>query len=392
MAAKAAQSWASVPWAAVQDTSGGSTVLGWHKHHVPYAPGALSQQNPRRLDTGLRSSSEVPPSSSSLPARPGRWIVFIHGGAWRDPMVTSSAFAPTARISSSVPRRLAHHRQAWPRSTSASPSILITPPTRRRRKMAQAPDPARQARHPDHISDVLAALAFPAGRRRRHRGLHALRPQLRGDAVIPGCHGPGAVGQRARSAQEARGPDEGFNRLYDLAGFISNPPASHAHLVSGYEDFKGGLWRRSGRVGGCVPLHRRGLGAGVGWREESRASAEPRRRLGCRIANWKGWRRVLSLLRRRSACRSWRLPATMMTYGERGPEWLKSTRRSSKGCYRELCAGHAGEQILLRESPNPGRTLSAAYRSPIDVLQGATFMSLSNVPPSARQPQRPVEA
>ncbi|KAI1503582.1 hypothetical protein F5X99DRAFT_406895 [Biscogniauxia marginata] len=83
------------------------------------------------------------------------WIIYIHGGAWRDPRVTLETFAPGAdkilqraacggRIAAfaSLDYRLSPH-PGFPQDPAA------TPPAR-----------LRGARHPDHVDDARAALAF----------------------------------------------------------------------------------------------------------------------------------------------------------------------------------------------------------------------------------------
>ncbi|KAJ5637604.1 hypothetical protein N7490_007483 [Penicillium lividum] len=83
----------------------------------------------------------------------GYWVIYIHGGAWRDPTVTSSAFDKAATILrnspglpisgiASISYRLSAH-PGYPQDPSTTPS-----------------NEYRNAKHPDHIRDVEAALAF----------------------------------------------------------------------------------------------------------------------------------------------------------------------------------------------------------------------------------------
>ncbi|KAI1377204.1 alpha/beta-hydrolase [Hypoxylon crocopeplum] len=88
------------------------------------------------------------------------WIIYIHGGAWRDPRIThttlgptitrlvspSSSFSGAARSSiaafASIDYRLSPHPD-FPQDPGSTPA-----------------DRLRAARHPDHLHDVWAALAW----------------------------------------------------------------------------------------------------------------------------------------------------------------------------------------------------------------------------------------
>ncbi|KAL8305638.1 hypothetical protein RB597_003605 [Gaeumannomyces tritici] len=85
------------------------------------------------------------------------WVVFIHGGAWRDPRVTLHAIEPTvaqlmaspthsARIAgvASIDYRLTAHPD-FPQDPATTP-----------------PGQLRNARHPDHVRDVAAAMTLLA--------------------------------------------------------------------------------------------------------------------------------------------------------------------------------------------------------------------------------------
>ncbi|KAI0532679.1 alpha/beta-hydrolase [Xylaria digitata] len=92
------------------------------------------------------------------PANKGKyWVVYIHGGAWRDPRVAHETFAPSIdwilRTSpatgdrgiagfASIDYRLSPHPQ-FPQDRATTPG-----------------DQYRGARHPDHLDDVRSALVF----------------------------------------------------------------------------------------------------------------------------------------------------------------------------------------------------------------------------------------
>ena len=81
--------WGSAPWTPTTSPETQTTV-GWQKH-VAYIP--ESTNSLQTLTAWVPATSDrSPPDDASLPRRPGRWIIFIHGGAWRDPAVTAAAF------------------------------------------------------------------------------------------------------------------------------------------------------------------------------------------------------------------------------------------------------------------------------------------------------------
>jgi acetyl esterase/lipase len=79
----------------------------------------------------------------------GVWIVYIHGGAWCDPDQDATTFNPAQNILLRSPS-ISHI------AGFASINYRLSPHSIK----AQDPDdPARHATHPDHIYDVLSALA-----------------------------------------------------------------------------------------------------------------------------------------------------------------------------------------------------------------------------------------
>ncbi|KAK4031587.1 hypothetical protein C8A01DRAFT_21218, partial [Parachaetomium inaequale] len=225
--------WASVPWSAVSDPgtgTGADTPIGWHKSGIPYpTPGAEAVPLPlQTLDVWIPASTPnntaTPPDPSSLPhPLPGStWIVYIHGGAWRDPRISAASFtaAATALLlqNTTTPKHnlaglISLNYRLSPHPSHPSPS-----------------DPSRQAKHPDHIADVHAALAF----------LHRL-PILNTDNWILTGHSCGATlafqavmdparwgGLPPSSVSFSPSALVGFNGLYDLAGFIASPPEGYA--------------------------------------------------------------------------------------------------------------------------------------------------------------------
>ncbi|KAI1458900.1 alpha/beta-hydrolase [Annulohypoxylon moriforme] len=85
------------------------------------------------------------------------WIVFLHGGAWRDPRVTHQVFAP------SISRILDLYDNGPPFSIAAFASVdyRLSPHPDFPQDPARTPkNQLRDARHPDHLDDVRNALAF----------------------------------------------------------------------------------------------------------------------------------------------------------------------------------------------------------------------------------------
>ncbi|RAL11546.1 arylformamidase [Aspergillus homomorphus CBS 101889] len=90
----------------------------------------------------------------------GYWIIFIHGGAWRDPTQTAlNYFAPAASIlTASEPYASTTHAHV---AGFASINYRLSPhPDHPQDRNITDPKEYRAAVHPDHIADVQAALAF----------------------------------------------------------------------------------------------------------------------------------------------------------------------------------------------------------------------------------------
>ncbi|KAL2212214.1 alpha/beta-hydrolase [Sarocladium strictum] len=110
----------------------------------------------QRLGVWVPKHSDAAPRSNDQQASPGYWIVFIHGGGWRDPRNTYEDFKPSIEavlaskdISASSIRgfasldyRLSPHPE-FPQDPVDTPAVNL-----------------RAAKHPDHILDVRAALAY----------------------------------------------------------------------------------------------------------------------------------------------------------------------------------------------------------------------------------------
>ncbi|KAI9737269.1 MAG: hypothetical protein M1818_005802 [Claussenomyces sp. TS43310] len=97
----------------------------------------------------------LPTPTTSEPKDERYWIIFIHGGAWRDPAITSASFEPTLRHLLASPTTAAHTRGL------ASLNYRLSAHPAHPQDPAQTPRHAlRNATHPAHIRDVRAALSF----------------------------------------------------------------------------------------------------------------------------------------------------------------------------------------------------------------------------------------
>jgi kynurenine formamidase len=210
---------------------------------IPCIPNANRLQNlsiylPKIPETsnliGTPVNSLPNPDSQSLIAR---YHVHIHGGAWRDPHLTSKSIEPT----------VAHAFSAWdasaPISAIASINYTLSPyPTHPALPYdaikGNHSDPAREAVHPQHVSDILHGFAL----------LHSFG--LTDQSYILSGHSAGACLALQATLQPPRhygldGVPEapcpaailGLNGLYDLLALVNALGASHEHLHDEYETF-----------------------------------------------------------------------------------------------------------------------------------------------------------
>ncbi|KAI7459147.1 hypothetical protein KC357_g9203 [Hortaea werneckii] len=91
-----------------------------------------------------------------IPRRPSTaahqlWIIYIHGGAWRDPDIDSTSFLQTQHL-------LCQSREIDQIAGFASINYRLSPYPSHPTSPSDPADPARNAHHPDHLTDVLDAL------------------------------------------------------------------------------------------------------------------------------------------------------------------------------------------------------------------------------------------
>ena len=208
---------------------------------IPYLPNANRFQNLSIYLPETRETSSIigtPPSFLPAPDAPAflpRYLVHIHGGAWRDPQLTSSSIEPA----------VAH---AFAATDPATPIIAVASVNY---SLSQSPahpalaydaiqdnhsDPAREATHPGHLSDVLRGLALL-----RSFGLTDQSYILSGHSC-GACIAFQAILQPPRHYGLENLPDApcpaailGLNGLYDLPGLVNGLDATHEDLRGEYE-------------------------------------------------------------------------------------------------------------------------------------------------------------
>ncbi|KAK1770513.1 alpha/beta-hydrolase [Phialemonium atrogriseum] len=163
------------------------------------------------------------------------WLVYIHGGAWRDPRIDHTTARPTIGSlllgggTTARPSRIAGIASLDYR-LSAHPSFPQDP-------SREPPSRLRSARHPDHVRDVHAALALLG----REFGLGA---GAEGTPYVLFGHSCGAtlalqvlMGEWVQDREPERVPLPaavvGFQGMYDLAGLNARFGGAYGELLSG---------------------------------------------------------------------------------------------------------------------------------------------------------------
>ena len=214
----------SIPW--TSETHGSTTLC--HKQHVAYTSDANALQN-----LSIWISSTPAPPTSSIPQSSKPWIIYIHGGAWRDPDVDASSF------SSTVSQLARHHSHTISEIGGiASINYSLTPRTHDPSDPDFSDDASRQAKHPDHIVDLLTALSFLQ-----------TRAGFASNYILLG-HSCGATLAFQVAMNHSKWFDAtaslivakpiaviGLNGLYDMPALINSPGRKHEHLKAVYELF-----------------------------------------------------------------------------------------------------------------------------------------------------------
>jgi acetyl esterase/lipase len=200
-----------------------NTANAWTLTTVPYKP------NANRLQT---VDIWFPPDSESRAA----WVIYIHGGAWRDPLVLSDSFAATVSHLEPTASKIAGIASI---NYSLSPHPHHpTQPSPPKDLEQETVDKSRVATHPDHIFDVLTALGFLQ-----------MKYGFGNNYVLIG-HSCGATLALQVAMDHKRWVDEcwglevakpkvviGLNGLYDMPKLIHKPGEKHQKLAPVYTAF-----------------------------------------------------------------------------------------------------------------------------------------------------------
>ncbi|GAB1739349.1 hypothetical protein NU219Hw_g4311t1 [Hortaea werneckii] len=174
-----------------------------------------------------------------IPRRPSTaahqlWIIYIHGGAWRDPEIDSTSFLPTQSL-------LLQSREMDQIAGFASINYRLSPYPSHPHSPSDPTDPARNAHHPDHLNDILAALrhlqdTFSFGRHYLLVG-HSCGATLAFQAAMMQQHQP----QQQRHSSSPPSPPlppplallavEGLYDLPALLSYHASSPIYH-HLIT----------------------------------------------------------------------------------------------------------------------------------------------------------------
>lgn len=237
----------STPWSTIPWVGSGAT---WHKRRVPYSADAHYLQT---VDIWVPKDAHGPssPASDHVPHRDGPWIIYIHGGAWRDPLVDSSSFEATAlKLLSAQDSPIAGIASLnYPLSSHPKHPTHPSPP----QGPSKPVDVARTVKHPDHIISVLSAISFLQDELGvAHNYVlsgHSCGATLAFQVVMNENRWIKAAASGVTIPRVKKpGVIVGLNGLYDLASFINNPPGSHKELQPLYIDFTKGAFGNDEQV------------------------------------------------------------------------------------------------------------------------------------------------
>lgn len=195
-----------------------------------YLPG--TPENSRLAGASIRSLPGAGTSTSQLP----RYLVHVHGGAWRDPALTSASVEATVAHAFSSKSAAALSITAIA-SINYTVSPFPTHPTVPYDSLRDNHvDPGRDAVHPQHVSDVLHALAllrsFGMADRSYVLSGHSCGACLVLQAILesPQFHRLGYLSDAPCPAAVL-----GLNGLYDLPALVHDLDQPHQHLRAEYE-------------------------------------------------------------------------------------------------------------------------------------------------------------
>jgi kynurenine formamidase len=164
-----------------------------------------------------------------------QYLVHVHGGAWRDPLLTAESIEPTVACAFSTPDSSCKIQAVA--SINYTISEFPSHPTFPYNSVKDHhSDPAREAVHPQHVSDVLHALLLL-----RSLGLTERSYILSGHSC-GACLAFQSILQPSsyyglKDVVDAPCPAAilGLNGLYDLPALVDGLGSSHEHLRGDYE-------------------------------------------------------------------------------------------------------------------------------------------------------------
>ncbi|KAF2131342.1 alpha/beta-hydrolase [Dothidotthia symphoricarpi CBS 119687] len=119
-----------------------------YPRHIPSIPYSDSGNRLQTLDIWLPRPLEQSDPTNSI------WIVYIHGGAWRDPTQDARCVEPTIKhLSSPFPPKIAG---------IASLNYRLSPYSTHPTDPSSPTDPNRTAQHPTHVRDIALGLEYLA--------------------------------------------------------------------------------------------------------------------------------------------------------------------------------------------------------------------------------------
>ncbi|SPN98899.1 uncharacterized protein DNG_01938 [Cephalotrichum gorgonifer] len=188
-----------------------------------------------------------------------RWIIFIHGGAWRDPSNTYQDFAPTIDALLSSPSSGSSPPPAV-RGFASLDYRLAPHPNHPQDPATTPPHKLRRAAHPDPIRDVRAALAlldakYGIGDRYVLAG-HSVGATLAFQALAP----PDTPAATTRDGEEEKEEDVpplpaailGVAGIYEFHDFALRNGPAYVEMVEGALGTDRSKWNDA------APLHFRG--------------------------------------------------------------------------------------------------------------------------------------
>ncbi|KAL8839493.1 MAG: hypothetical protein Q9170_001716 [Blastenia crenularia] len=144
---------------------------------IPYTSPILPL---RTLDLHIPTTPPFPSTSNYI-------LVYIHGGAFRDPLVTSQSLLPA--LPSLFPRSSQPHHITAIASINYRLSAYPAHPT----DPSRPDDESRKARWPDHVRDVESAIAWLFGSAEKGQAEREKYPKFESESVILVGHSVGAT-------------------------------------------------------------------------------------------------------------------------------------------------------------------------------------------------------